>query len=108
MLQGYKKAILVGETKLCVQCAEYLVSREWEIVFIVSEDVDVVSWAKSHSISIIAVSQVNSVIKDGVCLFSIINPYIISKSILENPNISLAINYHNSPLPKYAWVNSPT
>ena len=108
MLQGHKKAVLVGETKLCVQCAEYLVDRKWEIVFIVSEDTEVINWARSHSIPIMLMSQVNSAIVDGICLFSIINPQIIPASILENPNVLLALNYHDSPLPKYAGVSSTT
>ncbi|MEI8054865.1 MAG: amino acid adenylation domain-containing protein [bacterium] len=108
MLQEHKKAVLVGETKLCVQCAEYLVDRKWEIVFIVSEDIEVINWARSHSIPIMLMSQVNSAIVDGICLFSIINPQIIPASILENPNVLLALNYHDSPLPKYAGVNSTT
>jgi len=108
MLQKHKKAIFIGETKLCIQCAEYLTNREWEIVFIVSEDEEVISWAKSHLISILPMSQVNTAVDDGFYLFSIINPHIIPASILANPNILLAINYHDSPLPKYAGINSTT
>ena len=41
-----------------------------------------------------------------IYLFSIINPHIIPKAILEHKNIILALNYHDAPLPKYAGINS--
>ncbi|MEI8055670.1 MAG: hypothetical protein WCH10_06785 [bacterium] len=83
MIQKHKKAILVGETKLCIQCAEYLIDRKWEVIFIVSEDEEVISWAKNHLISILPLSQVNAVIDSSIYLFSIINPHIIPATIKQ-------------------------
>ncbi|MEI8055384.1 MAG: amino acid adenylation domain-containing protein [bacterium] len=107
MKTNHKKAIVIGETNLCISCVEHLINNNW-IITVVSDDQTVVTWAKNNSISILPVSQLNSINETNFYLFSIINPHLITKSFLENKNILLAINYHDSPLPKYAGINSTT
>jgi len=112
------EAVVIGETKLCIQCAEYLLSCHWEILYVISEDKEVVDWAKNRSISVLAplrlpdsihvLEKDKNIKKNGFYLFSIINPYLIPESFLKNKKILLALNYHDSPLPKYAGINSTT
>jgi len=103
-----KKVIVIGETKLCVQCAEILISNNWKIIAVVSDDKVVISWAKSHLINTLPNSRLDTIEEDNFYLFSIINPYLIPQSFLVNKKVLLAINYHDSLLPKYAGINSTT
>ena len=102
------KAVLIGETNLCTQCADYLINNNWEIIFLVSDDQIVINWANRNSIAILPTTQLNAITNNRkkIYLFSIINPHIIPKAILEHKNIILALNYHDAPLPKYAGINS--
>lgn len=53
MLQNHKKAVLLGETKHCIQCTEYLLNRGWKIICIISEGKEVISWSRNNSITVI-------------------------------------------------------
>ena len=100
------KAVVIGETNLCTQCAKYLLDNKWKITFIVSDDKVVVAWAKDNAIAVLPTAQLNTIKETDFYLFSIINPYLIPKAFLDNSNILLALNYHDSPLPKYAGISS--
>ena len=108
MAANHKKAVVVGETGLCVQCAEYLINRGWEVSYVVSLDNVVVDWAKSKNIPILPIAQLSHLPTDCFYLFSIINPFLIPESVLTNKRLLLALNYHDSFLPRYAGVNSTT
>ena len=103
-----KKAILIGETNLCIQCAKHLIDNGWHVVMIISDDSTVTAWAINNSISALPTSKLNIVKENNFYLFSIINHYLIPKSFLEDNNIILALNYHDSSLPRYAGINSTT
>ena len=108
MAIGLKKAVVIGETKLCIQCLEWLVKNRWKVVCVVSDDQVVVEWAKDKNISILSSAQLDTIKETNFYLFSIINPHIIPKSFLIEKKVLLAINYHDSLLPKYAGINSTT
>lgn len=103
-----KKAVIIGETNLCTQCAKYLLDNKWKIIFMVSDDRVVVTWAKDNAIAVLPTAQLNTIKETDFYLFSIINPYLIPKAFLDNSNVLLALNYHDSFLPKYAGINSTT
>ncbi|MDR1057744.1 MAG: amino acid adenylation domain-containing protein [Coxiellaceae bacterium] len=104
-----KRAIIIGETNLCVQCVKHLIDNDWQIIFVVSDDKNVISWAKGNSIATLPGSKLDEIKeRKKFYLFSIINPYLIPRFFLENKNILLALNYHDSPLPRYAGINSTT
>jgi amino acid adenylation domain-containing protein/thioester reductase-like protein len=103
-----RRAVIIGETKVCIQCTEYLLNNNWEIVFLVSDDKVVTDWARAHSVKILAISHLDTVETSSFYLFSIINSHIIPKTFLENKNILLGLNYHDGPLPRYAGINSTT
>ena len=108
MISNHKKAVIIGETKLCTQCAEYLLSNNWKIISIVSNDHVVIDWAKNNAITVLPPTELSTIKTSNFYLFSIINPYLIPSSFLANKNLLLALNYHDSPLPRYAGVNSTT
>jgi len=98
-----KKAILIGTTNLCIECGNHLITLQWNIVGVISNDVAVINWAKSKKITIFEALDNIMFETHSCCLFSIINLSIIKINTL---NFYLAINYHDSPLPRYAGVNS--
>ena len=100
-----KNCILVGTTGLCISCAELLADQGWKIVGVVTNDNGVVSWAHSKDITTYSFQEFSAASIPCAYLFSVINPYILGKNILDNVSC-LAVNYHNSLLPKYAGLNS--
>ncbi|MCL5261042.1 MAG: amino acid adenylation domain-containing protein [Gammaproteobacteria bacterium] len=102
------KAIIIGETKLCAQCGELLLDNRWNISCVVSDDPIVINWAQKNALPILPTSKLSSIQESNYYLFSIINPSIIPQTLLENENVLLAVNYHDSLLPKYAGTNSTT
>jgi amino acid adenylation domain-containing protein/thioester reductase-like protein len=100
--------ILIGEDHLILQCAETLLSKNFLIVAIVSHHEQVKEWAKINNVywfkSILEAE--NKLIDEQFdYLFSVVNSQIILPSLLNNV-LKIAINYHHSPLPKYAGVNA--
>jgi len=108
MLLNNKKALIIGETRMCLECIILLVQNNWDIVAIASEDEEIIQWSSKNSIPIISITELESIEEKSFYLFSIINPYIIPDSFLMDKNVVLALNYHDSFLPKYAGVNSTT
>lgn len=98
---------LIGEDSLLIQCAEILFTKGHSILGVVSMLADIKEWAFKHGIpyfdSLKTAEAVMAEIKFDY-LFSIINPYLISASLLKLPG-QLAINYHDSLLPHYAGVH---
>lgn len=107
-LQKPKKAVVIGETNLCVQCIKHLINSNWKVILVVSDDKEVTSWAKDNFIAMLPASQLKDIKEKNFYLFSVINPHLIPKSFLGNKNLLLALNYHDSPLLRYVGVNSTT
>ena len=101
---------MIGEGAILRQCAEYLVAEGHHIHGICSRDESVAHWAEDNRIDCvkhlddfrIAMEQV-----DFDFLFSVVNNTPLPKDILALPR-KLAINYHDSLLPRYAGTNATT
>ena len=97
---------LISETSLGTQCAEALLSEEHQLLGVISTNNEIHCWAQRHDIpcifSLEEFQELNPY-KTFDYLFSIVNSQIIKKKILEFP-CCCAINYHDSPLPKYAGL----
>lgn len=100
------QTLVFGETNLLISCVDHLLEKKWQILGIVSEDTNIISWSKSKGITVFSIRNVSNHKFENYYLFSIINPHIISKKFLEDNPPILALNYHDSLLPKYAGVNS--
>lgn len=78
-----KNAIVIGSTNLCLECIKCLLDEKWSILSIITDDDNIILWAEKLGIKTLNISEVNSsIFNEKFYLFSIINPYIISDSIL--------------------------
>lgn len=95
---------LVGEDTLILQCADILLKQGHTVRVIVSPLAEAEKWARKHNVAYFnllpdAVETLLSLEVDY--LFSVVNSYKLSSQLLKAPK-HFAINYHNSPLPRYA------
>jgi len=100
--------LLMGETSLLIQCAELLLKKKHQILGIVSPDRAIGQWANKNSIPYIDPQNDWRAFLSQFSfdyLFSIANSVRLPPEILALPR-KLAINYHDSPLPKYAGINA--
>jgi methionyl-tRNA formyltransferase/acyl carrier protein len=100
-----KECVVIGNTNLCIACLDELYLANWSIISIVTKDQNIKNWANKHNISCMDIEQYIANPLSTSYLFSIVNPWILSSQVL-NKISNLAINYHDSPLPKYAGVRS--
>ncbi|MCW5211362.1 amino acid adenylation domain-containing protein [Desulfobulbus sp. TB] len=99
---------VVGETSLVIRCVEHLLQQGHIILGVFSKDHKVNAWAdqqgmtcfKNKQLCFAALRQ-----QEFDYLFSIVNSWVIPSEILSLPR-KKAINYHDSPLPRYAGVNA--
>ena len=106
-----KKSItcyLISEANLGLQCAIELIKEGHQLLGVISTHHETCRWAEQNNIptipSLLDFQALNPYKKFDY-LFSIINTKILSSSVLRLPVFS-AINYHDSPLPKYAGVHA--
>jgi amino acid adenylation domain-containing protein len=102
-----KKCLVIGQTQLCIACIETLVDQRWHVLLVITEDVMVKDWCASREITTVTYREFLENEFTAPYLFSVVNPYIIPQKKLNDISC-LAINYHNSLLPKYAGSNSVT
>ena len=100
---------LIGEDSLLIQCANILLTNNHQIELIVSPMKTIQDWSKKNNINCIATLDelLMHNFKKVDYIFSIVNSHILSEKII-NLSRQGAINYHDSPLPKYAGLNSTT
>lgn len=103
-----KQAILIGNTRLLVECAELLLAHEWEVLNIFSDDISVINWSKQKKITCLAFSRFKNLKSRDAVLFSVANPHILDAKFLKERSIAYAINYHDSLLPSYGGLYSTT
>jgi amino acid adenylation domain-containing protein len=102
---------IIGETALAKAAGEILVDNGFYIKGIFTDNPQTLAWADEHEIPCHAPQRqliadiVSSVRPDY--LFSIVNGCILDQHILNQP-LKYAVNYHDSPLPRYAGLNSTT
>ena len=97
---------IVGEDTITLQCAEIILAKNHQILGIISESKLIKAWCSTHSVPYIEnLKEFEDHCKDIQFdfLFSIANRYVLSQDLLHRPRCC-AINYHNSPLPKYAGL----
>jgi len=98
---------IIGQGKLTIECAEYLLMQGNTIRGIITDNADVAFWAESQSIAHIPSLDDQLAFLEKCSfdyLFSIINPSQTPAAILSLPKKS-AINFHDAPLPKYAGLH---
>ncbi|MFI0908779.1 formyltransferase family protein [Streptomyces sioyaensis] len=94
---------LVGEGALPVACGEELLARGHRITGFAGADGPARQWAAEHGIPCAdRVRDLRGARPDH--LLSIVNPAILDAAELRTPR-EMAINFHSSPLPRYAGVH---
>ena len=102
--------IVIGDTALPVLCGEILLRCGHKIVGVVSDDMAVVEWARKEQLNILSHSDNLPTLLSELTfdyLFSIFNVRMLPESILQLPR-RLAINFHDSLLPRYAGLFAPS
>jgi amino acid adenylation domain-containing protein len=95
---------LIGTTTLLLRCAAILKEQGQDVAIIISADENIINWCQQHGINH------SKNIEDlrhhhFEYLFSIVNPYFLPQKILSLAK-KLALNYHDSSLPKYAGIHA--
>ncbi|NJN32548.1 MAG: hypothetical protein HC824_20590 [Synechococcales cyanobacterium RM1_1_8] len=106
------KSVLIGEGSLLIRCAEILLQRQWSLAAIVSNSAEVLAWAKPQGLAVICPQRSADIAialqdLEFDYLFSIVNGFLLSEEVIGLAR-QRAINYHDSPLPRYAGLNAAT
>src|SRR5687768_8537409 len=99
--------MLIGSGSLLTQCAAILQQGKHKIAGIISSNPEVSRWASERDVPCVdPAADVRSVLQQAPFdyRFSIINHSVTAPEVLRLPRLG-AINYHDSPLPKYAGFN---
>jgi natural product biosynthesis luciferase-like monooxygenase protein len=101
--------VVMGNESLLIQCSEILMARGHIIRAVVSRNADIIRWATSKNLRVVAPGK--RVSDDLVdvnfdWLFSIANLDIIPQAVLDQARKG-AVNFHDGPLPSYAGLNTP-
>ncbi|USQ15251.1 amino acid adenylation domain-containing protein (plasmid) [Legionella lytica] len=97
---------VIGNDTLTMHCASILVEKNHSVWGIISTSHQIKAWCQEHNIPFINSLhefEQRHIHTSFDYLFSIVNDVILPESILRAPRLH-AINYHNSPLPKYAGL----
>ena len=104
---NFRSCFILTETTLGIQCAKLLLAKNYHIYGIISPNEQVIEWARTKGIysDNLDKKEVKKLLAkfSYEYLFSIVNSIVLDKEILATP-IKLAINYHDSLLPKYAGL----
>ena len=101
--------LILGEDHLSVQCAEILLLYHQPIIAFISSFIPARNWASQKKIPYF--NTIEDFLKSGLhnqpfgYLYSIVYNQILLPDILRMP-LKLAINYHDSLLPKYAGCHA--
>lgn len=96
---------IIGETTLCIRCADALLKHGHTILSIFSDNIEVIEWAHRHNLSVVPPHLVGDLVEDKTFdyLFSIVNNTVLKMPGYAHQKI---INYHDGPLPRYAGRNA--
>ncbi len=100
--------VIIGQGSLALACATLLNQCGASIIAIISTDENLLQRAQQESIPNARSPRSLTHLLDGAgCdfIFSVVNPFILDANILSLARIA-AINYHDSPLPRYAGTHA--
>ncbi len=103
-----KDGVIVGDDHLVMHCGDVLLDLGIPIRRLFTDHAEVIRWAMQRSIPCHRLKQANqrSLYPQSFdYLFSISNPIVLRDNILKLPK-EMALNYHNSLLPRYRGQNA--
>lgn len=101
---------IIGNNNLTLQCAEIILNNGHKLLGLISSSRKIKAWCITNNIlnfENIIQFKLKQPDEQFDYLFSIVNEEVLSKEILSLPK-RLSINYHDSPLPKYAGLYATT
>ncbi len=101
---------LIGEDSLLIQCGDILLNRNHRIELVISSIKKIQDWAKKNQIAHFPTLHDLNKSNDFISvdyIFSIANSHVLPNSLIKQARHA-AINYHDSPLPRYAGLNATT
>lgn len=108
MLKAGASCVIVGQGSLALACATVLKEYGADIIAIISTDENLLQFAIQQSIpNARSPKSLANLLNDSGCdfIFSVVNPFILDANTLSLAKIA-AINYHDSPLPRYAGTHA--
>jgi amino acid adenylation domain-containing protein len=108
MLKAGAGCVIIGQGSLALACIAVLKEHGAEISAIISGDDNLLQFAIREAIpNARSPKQLPHLLNNSACdfIFSIVNPFILDANILSLAKIA-AINYHDSPLPRYAGTHA--
>ncbi len=102
------RCVLLGSGTLSLQCADMLLRAGHGVVAVVSDDEALRQWAAARDIPQFTPDADLGNLLDQQpfdYLFCIVYPYLVPVQVLALP-LRGAINYHDSPLPRYAGTHA--
>ncbi|WP_286202952.1 AMP-binding protein [Rhizobium lusitanum] len=96
--------VIVGSGSFAIHCAMRLRLEGYEIRAVLACDQLFANWAKSENVQLLdSIPELDRLLslEEVSWLFSIVNPQILPDSLLVRVSAG-AINYHDSPLPRYS------
>ena len=101
---------LIGEDSLLIQCGNILLKRGHHIALVISSIKKIQDWARKNQIPYLPTLNElyrldNSISTDYI--FSLANSHVLPNALIKHARYA-AINYHDSPLPRYAGLNATT
>src|SRR5688572_24900266 len=103
-----RSCVLIGQGSLPICCGNLLRQRSWSIRTVHSPDASLTAWAHEAGLRhLTARAELRAALaRDHVdYIFSINNPWILPPELLACAR-RRAINYHDSPLPRYAGLHA--
>ncbi len=100
--------VLIGEGSLAMHCAEILLRREHQLVGILTGDARLADWARRRQVPVFVPNgNFAELLRryEFDYLFSVANLQILPAEVLALPKRG-TINFHDSPLPRYAGVHA--
>lgn len=105
---GNGSCILTGEGTLPIRCGEILLQRGFAIQHVVTQDVPLSNWARSHGLPVLPSAKELAIQlpeESFDYLFSIFNVHVLPEPLLQRAAKG-AINYHDALLPRYAGLHA--
>ena len=101
-------AVFVGDGSLLIQCASAYLEAGHEVGAVASDNAAILDWAAGRSLHTVQLDADANIEIPGIrfdYLFSIANLRVLPGALIARAG-KLAVNFHDSPLPRYAGLNA--
>lgn len=102
-------AVLIGGTRLLIECGEKLLRAGVDLVAIASSDLAVLHWSHAHNVRVLRPEDMELELAGETFdyLLSVVNMRVLPNRVLDLAQVA-AINFHDGPLPGMGGCNVPS